>query len=78
MKPSAWFNGSLPAWGRLIIAFIIGVGTAVAATFTTFETQTDHDNDLVRVEDLLKEVRQDVKVLLQRGQSPVGEACPEP
>lgn len=53
-------------WLKLALAFGLGVGSAVAATFTTFETQKAHATDQNTNEQMLREIRQDVKMLLQR------------
>lgn len=59
-------NGNAAGWIRIILAFSLGVGSAVAATFTTFETQKAHDADQESNQQMMKEMRDDIKTLLQR------------
>lgn len=52
---------------KLVLAFVIGAGGAVAATFTTFERVADHDADLGRVERQLDRIEAKVdRLLLER------------
>lgn len=37
-------------WLRLILPFVLGIGTAIAGTFLTFETKSAHDTDVLRIE----------------------------
>lgn len=52
------WNGVTAAWGKFLIAFALGIGVSVAATFTTFETQEAHERDVTRQEERIREVRQ--------------------
>lgn len=49
-------NGTTAALLKLVLAFALGVGAAVAAAYTTFETQTDHDTDILRIERTLERI----------------------
>lgn len=37
-------------WLKVILGFALGAGTAVAATYNTFELQTAHATDVLRIE----------------------------
>lgn len=67
---------TVPWWLKWSLALVVGVGSAVAATYTTFETQSGHDKDLRGVQEMLQEIRGDVKKLL--GAPPYTPAPPEP
>lgn len=59
-------NGSLLTFAKLLLAFTLGAGTAVAAAYSTFETTDAHRTDQERTERMLEEIRGDVKTLLGR------------
>ena len=66
-------NGAL----RLALAFALGVGTTVAAAYTTFETKMDHATDRDRIERKMDDMADDIKILLQRT-PPGAQARPIP
>lgn len=51
------WNGLMALWGKVLLAFALGIGAAVAGTFTTFETQEAHDRDNARQERAIEELR---------------------
>ncbi len=53
--PRRKWNGIAAVWGKFLLAFALGIGATVAGTFTTFETQEDHERDLTRLESILIE-----------------------
>lgn len=58
------WNG-VAAWGKFLLAFALGIGVSVAATFKTFETQAAHERDVVRQEESVRDVRESVKEVRQ-------------
>lgn len=62
------FNGYPAALAKLLLAFALGAGTAVAAAYNTFETATAHQHDQERTDRMLEEIRADIKILLGRSQ----------
>jgi len=46
-------TGDLPAWAKWVGGLIFAVGLVVGGTFSTFETQTAHQNDMTRMENKL-------------------------
>lgn len=61
-------NGGLATCAKLFLAFALGVGTTVAAAYNTFETAVAHNRDQARTEQMLQEIRADIKILLGRSQ----------
>lgn len=61
-------NGGFATCAKLFLAFALGVGTAVAAAYNTFETGVAHERDQIRTELMLNEIRTDIKTLLGRSQ----------
>lgn len=59
-------NGRLTSCLKFMLAFALGVGTTVAAVYNTFETAAHHASDQERTEQMLQEIRGDVKQLLER------------
>lgn len=59
-------NGTTAALLKLVLAFALGAGTAVAGAYSTFETRPAHQTDQDRTDKMLQEIREDIKVLLQR------------
>lgn len=58
-----------PTWVKALAAIILGVGATVYGAFTAFETQRSHDRDIGAIQQMLGEIRGDVKSLL-RNQKP--------
>lgn len=59
----------VPTWVKLVFGIAVGIGSTVAATYTTFETQRGHDRDLQNVQEMLREIRGDIKQLLGKPQA---------
>lgn len=59
-------NGHAAAFAKLLLAFALGAGTAVAAAYNTFETTSAHRADQDRTDEMLREIRGDIKTLLGR------------
>ena len=53
--PRRKWNGVVVVCGKFLLAFALGIGAAVAGTFTTFETQEAHERDLTRLESMIIE-----------------------
>jgi hypothetical protein len=51
--------------GVLVVVVLAIIG-AVVATYSTFETKADHNEDYIRLEKKVEEIRQDVKKLLSK------------
>jgi hypothetical protein len=67
MSPITLFkNGNVLLLAKLLLAFALGAGTAVAAAYNTFETGAAHQLDQARTEQMLEEIRGDIKTILSR------------
>ena len=52
------FNGNIQGWLRIIIGLLLAVAGTVAFAFTTFETSSDHNADMVQVEQIHKDLHE--------------------
>ena len=57
-------NG-LVRWITITIAVLALTGSTIVTTFSIFETQKAHKTDIMYISDDLKEIKQDVKWLIQ-------------
>ena len=59
-------NGTLATWVKISLAFALGLGAAVASTYTTFESRGDHNLDIRQILDQRQNDRDELFETLRR------------